>query len=121
MLQNAYLLANIGADTAENEQHFAENFGPLERRRPPSPGPTPPHRGRRDRRLLLSQGGTPKPWTRFCVRPTSELVSARRVAGEHRTFVTFVRRGIAEMRTLRTHNESPRGNADPPTYRTRGP
>ena len=24
MLQNAYLLANIGADTAENEQHFAE-------------------------------------------------------------------------------------------------
>ena len=25
MLQNAYLLANIGADTAENEQHFAEN------------------------------------------------------------------------------------------------
>ena len=26
MLQNAYLLAKIGADTAENEQHFAENF-----------------------------------------------------------------------------------------------
>ena len=25
MLQNAYLLAKIGADTAENEQHFAEN------------------------------------------------------------------------------------------------
>ena len=24
MLQNAYFLANIGADTAENEQHFAE-------------------------------------------------------------------------------------------------
>ena len=24
MLTNAYLLANIGADTAENEQHFAE-------------------------------------------------------------------------------------------------
>ena len=24
MLQNAYLLAKIGADTAENEQHFAE-------------------------------------------------------------------------------------------------
>ena len=26
MLQNAYLLAKISADTAENEQHFAENF-----------------------------------------------------------------------------------------------
>ena len=24
MLQNAYLLAKIGVDTAENEQHFAE-------------------------------------------------------------------------------------------------
>ena len=24
MLQNAYLLAKFGADTAENEQHFAE-------------------------------------------------------------------------------------------------
>ena len=24
MLQNAYLLAKIGADTAENERHFAE-------------------------------------------------------------------------------------------------
>ena len=26
MLQNAYLLAKIGADTAENDQHFAENL-----------------------------------------------------------------------------------------------
>ena len=26
MLQNAYFLAKIGADTAENEQHFAENY-----------------------------------------------------------------------------------------------
>ena len=26
MLQNAYLLAKIGADTAENEQHIAENL-----------------------------------------------------------------------------------------------
>ena len=25
MLQNKYFLAKIGADTAENEQHFAEN------------------------------------------------------------------------------------------------
>ena len=34
MLQNAYFLANIGADTAENEQHFAEIL-PIGRRRPP--------------------------------------------------------------------------------------
>ena len=27
MLNNAYLLAKIGADTAENEQDFAENYG----------------------------------------------------------------------------------------------
>ena len=27
MLQNAYLLAKIGADTAENERNFAKNFG----------------------------------------------------------------------------------------------
>ena len=26
MLQNAYLLAKIGADTAENERHFAEKL-----------------------------------------------------------------------------------------------
>ena len=26
MLKNAYLLAKIGADTAENEQHFAKNL-----------------------------------------------------------------------------------------------
>jgi hypothetical protein len=26
MLQNAYFLAKTGADTAENEQHFAEIF-----------------------------------------------------------------------------------------------
>ena len=29
MLQNAYLLAKIGADTAENKQHFAENLQKL--------------------------------------------------------------------------------------------
>ena len=29
MLQNAYFLAKIGADTAKNEQHFARHEGPL--------------------------------------------------------------------------------------------
>ena len=37
MLQNAYLLARIGADTAENEQHFAENL-PLSSSRASSSG-----------------------------------------------------------------------------------
>ena len=33
MLQNAYFLAKIGADTAENEQHFAEILQNLQRDR----------------------------------------------------------------------------------------
>ena len=37
MLQNAYFLAKIGADTAENEQHFAENL-PIGRRVADRPG-----------------------------------------------------------------------------------
>ena len=38
MLTNAYLLAKIGADTAENEQHFAEilPIGPRTRSGPRS-------------------------------------------------------------------------------------
>ena len=32
MLQNAYLLAKIGADAAENEQHFAEILPKMQRR-----------------------------------------------------------------------------------------
>ena len=32
MLSNAYFLAKIGADTAENEQHFAGNVGKIGRR-----------------------------------------------------------------------------------------
>ena len=38
MLTNAYLLAKIGADTAENEQHFAEIL-PIRRRLGPRPVP----------------------------------------------------------------------------------
>ena len=54
MLQNAYFLAKIGADTAENEQHFAEivpktgnyHTGPVAadsaaERPPPAPGRAP--------------------------------------------------------------------------------
>ena len=50
MLQNGYFLAKIGADTAENEQHFAENLpktgnyptGPDGRRRAARAGPALP-------------------------------------------------------------------------------
>ena len=34
MLQSAYFLAKIGADTAENEQHFAEILPKTDRRGP---------------------------------------------------------------------------------------
>ena len=50
MLQNAYFLAKIGADTAENEQHFAEIL--------PKTGndPTgPPGRGLPPRRLVREE------------------------------------------------------------------
>ena len=38
MLTNAYLLAKIGADTAENEQHFAEILPKTGKRRTGSRG-----------------------------------------------------------------------------------
>ena len=44
MLQNAYLLAKIGADTAENERKFSENL-PKIGNDPPGPAAQPvPHR-----------------------------------------------------------------------------
>ena len=45
MLQNAYFLAKIGADTAENEQHFAEIL-PKIGNYPTGPSGSPPSRGR---------------------------------------------------------------------------
>ena len=67
MLQNAYLLAKIGADTAENEQHFAEilpkigNYptGPPARwptRNRRSPGPPLPLHLRRGGRRPAARG-----------------------------------------------------------------
>ena len=49
MLQNAYFLAKIGADTAENEQHFAEIL-------PKIGGPAP---GLRDHALRRDGRGVP--------------------------------------------------------------
>ena len=53
MLQNAYFLAKIGADTAENEQHFAEML--------PKTGnyPTGPAVGSRARRPRMRPGPRP--------------------------------------------------------------
>ena len=52
MLQNAYLLAKIDADTAENEQHFAEilpKIGNYPTARPPEPAVK--HGGLNDARI----------------------------------------------------------------------
>ena len=61
MLQNAYLVAKIGADTAENEQHFAEilpkisNYPP-----PPRPsGPPPPGARRRPQAVASPYSAQP--------------------------------------------------------------
>ena len=69
MLQNAYFLAKIGADTAENERHFAEilpkigNYpagtagGPLRGRVPAAHGAHRGHDGgRRERRAGARRG-----------------------------------------------------------------
>ena len=71
MLQNAYFLAKIGADTAENEQHFAEilpigrrvaDHGPTDRRRvraavlPDAEAPAGQEPHHRRRRLGLRAG-----------------------------------------------------------------
>ena len=61
MLQKAYFLAKIGADTAENEQHFAEIL-PTDARRRPAPAVamyTDPFRGR-PHKLVLCEGLHPK-------------------------------------------------------------
>ena len=46
MLQNAYFLAKIGADTAENEQHFAKIL-PKTGNYPTGPLETPSYTGER--------------------------------------------------------------------------
>ncbi len=57
MLQNAYLLAKIGADTAENERSFAENLPKIGNyglfRRADAPGSEPPRPARRPAAALM--------------------------------------------------------------------
>ena len=73
MLQNAYLLAKIGGDTAENEQHFAETLltnpsvlreRPLRARAGGVPAPDPGLRAPRGHsygRAQRGPGGRPRP------------------------------------------------------------
>ena len=60
MLQNAYLLAKIGADTAENEQHFAEIL-PIGRRVHADPSSGPASRGRGPPGFWIDRGAAPEP------------------------------------------------------------
>ena len=53
MLQNAYFLAKIGADTAENEQHFAEIL-PIS-----GTGRRPPGRCKPPQQAGVQQAGAP--------------------------------------------------------------
>ena len=80
MLQNAYFLAKIGADTAENEQHFAEIL-PIGRRAARSHRAFYPDASRRRlaRRLRLArellaaapsaQGGHGAHFPEVCIKP----------------------------------------------------
>ena len=63
MLQNAYFLAKIGADTAENERHFAESLpkiGNYPTGPPRVPGPRP--RAERSRGVPHARGGVRACW-----------------------------------------------------------
>ena len=60
MLQNAYFLAKIGADTAENEQHFAEILPTDARRGPATVTPRwTPQSGREPKAIRLASGREP--------------------------------------------------------------
>ena len=63
MLQNAYFFAKIGADTAENEQHFAENLAKIGNYQPLA-GPREDRRG-----LRLRQQPPPGPAGRAGPQP----------------------------------------------------
>ena len=73
MLQNAYFLAKIGADTAENEQHFAEIL-PIGRRVP----------RQRTSAWRAATGSAPAS-SRTDVKDLEELEAARTVEAKLRT------------------------------------
>ena len=65
MLQNAYFLAKIGADTAENEQHFAENLPKIGNYHTGPPGPAAAGRKHATKQILkclarMQQGSSSK-------------------------------------------------------------
>ena len=87
MLQNAYFLAKIGADTAENEQHFAENLPKIGNypTGPPGPRPAPGCGARAALREGLPRGsGTeavPRPRRAPALRSAREGTARRGEAG----------------------------------------
>ena len=66
MLQNAYFLARIGADTAENEQHFAEILPKTSNypTGPPDHAELPVPAARRDEVALRVEGDGDDAWGR---------------------------------------------------------
>ena len=70
MLQNAYFVAKIGADTAENEQHSAEILPTDALWRGPSPvlrgRPRRPARRALRPRSLHRERAARRPWAKFC-------------------------------------------------------
>ena len=68
MLQNAYLVAKVGADTAENEQHFAEIL-PIGRRVADRCDVLPPER-------VMTVGGAEKP----AAQPACRAAAAKRTS-----------------------------------------
>ena len=71
MLQNAYLLAKIGADTAETERNFAENLPTIGN----YPVPERVERARASERRSAEhrrEGGQERPWRRH--QPRREYV-----------------------------------------------
>ena len=79
MLQNAYFLAKIGADTAENEQHFAEILPSVRCLTPPLPALVHARallRGERRGRLALE--GPPVGQHRRRQRASVGKISAKR-------------------------------------------
>ena len=82
MLQNAYFLAKIGADTAENEQHFAEIL-PTDGAR----GGCVVNRTRTDAlpRWNVPEAGAPRvPWSYQATGVGGQRPDCQRIFGVHR-------------------------------------
>ena len=80
MLQNAYLLAKIGADTAENERNVAENL-PKIKNYPTGPLPPPARRAPRSpRSAAAGRARGSGPWSVRRVKKKKVTRTTRNVA-----------------------------------------